>query len=233
MTVRIAVDELLAYVCADTPRASAQALHDWLMESPRLAAFVDAYRDKVRKKIRVARDTEGFRDLLSELETAGWLLREPRFTLTYEPYASRKTRGPDFAVTYRTHTTWNVEVARMRMPRDPQRESQRLTEIVCGKLSQMLPAMPNLLVLVSESHRLNVSEPMQQLKAHAERQDTTLFARHGFESRADFFRFYQRLSGILVRAAWDQSPRSPPSLWLNHQAKHPLPDTVVRILVAE
>src|SRR5712692_9134513 len=100
MAVRVTVDELLAYVCADTPHASAQPLHDWLMESPHFAAFVDDYRDKVSKKLRVARDTEGFRDLLSERETARWLLREPRFTLTYEPYASRKTRGPDFAVTY-------------------------------------------------------------------------------------------------------------------------------------
>jgi hypothetical protein len=53
-------------------------------------------------------------DLRGELEVAYHLLNERRLDVAYEPYASAKRRGPDFAVTYRANLVFNIEVARIR-----------------------------------------------------------------------------------------------------------------------
>lgn len=78
---------------------------------------------------------------------------------------------------------------------------------------------------------LAFSAAIAQLKERAEREEPALFTRYDFRSRSDFFKLYQRLSSILVRDTWDQSPVRPPSLWHNKQAKHPLPDPIARLLL--
>ncbi|HWQ84249.1 MAG TPA: hypothetical protein VN363_06765, partial [Anaerolineales bacterium] len=60
----------------------------WMERSPRFTAFVESYRNKIRKKLRLIRQPEAALDLRSELEAAYRLLADRRLELAYEPYAS-------------------------------------------------------------------------------------------------------------------------------------------------
>lgn len=238
------IQETLAYLFDHKPHVLAPHLTPWMSELPRFADFVAAHRDKIRKKIRGSRSADGFQDLRAELETAYLFLREKRFTLAYEPYGQGTGRGPDFAVTFRTRLTFNVEVTRMRRSVrendegepplfDPQAEGRRLAEIVSSKLSQMLPGMMNLLVIVADQPalcELEVGQVMNQLKQRAEQKEPQLFQRHSFRHTADFFKHYQRLSGVWLRSTGQLETGKCPVLWLNNQTKHPLPAPVCTIL---
>jgi hypothetical protein len=240
------IDETLRYLFDNIPHILLPAMSGWMNESPRFASFVETYRDKIRKKIRGIHHSDGFQDLQAELETAYLLLREQRFTLAYEPYGRGTMRGPDFAVTFKTRITFNIEVTRMRVSvqavdqkqaeqtrLDPQYEANRLADIVCSKLGQMLPSMMNLLVIVADSptvYEWDVGKAMLRLKQRAEQKDPRLYQRHGFRDTSDFFKHYQRLSTVLVRCAGKDEPDPSPILWLNNQAKHPLPAPIYTIL---
>jgi hypothetical protein len=105
--------------------------------------------------------------------------------------------------------------------------------VVSSKLSQMLPGMMNLLVIVADHKRiaeLDVARVMNQLKQRAEQKDHQLFRRHKFRDTADFFKYYQRLSGVLVRNPGHDEAGQRPILWLNNQTKHPLPAPICTIL---
>jgi hypothetical protein len=240
----VTIQEILNYLFDNTPPVLSPHLARWLDESPRFTAFVETHRDKIRKKVRTIQSSESFHDLLAELETAYFLLQEKRFTLAYEPYGKGTGRGPDFAVTFRTHTTFNVEVTRMRIssqesdkgeppPFDHQYESNRLADTVCSKLGQSLPSMMNLLVIMADHPamcELDISKAMTRLKQRAEQKEPHLFKRHGFRDPSDFFKHYQRLSGVLLRSRGDQETGKCPILWINNQAKHSLPAPVCTIL---
>src|SRR5947207_9376737 len=94
------------------------------------------------------------KDLRAELETAALLLRDERFTLEYEKYAASRQRGPDFTVTFKTHTPFNVEVRRIRSVEldDGNNEAPtgKLMAVLCDKVGQMPPSIINLLWLVAE-----------------------------------------------------------------------------------
>jgi hypothetical protein len=108
------VQELLSYIFGDATDFLAAQIADWALSSRRFRAFAITYRDKIRKKIRGTRDPEGLRDLQFELATAYFLLQEQQFTVEYEKFGTGKQRNPDFSVTYRTNTIFNVEVKRLR-----------------------------------------------------------------------------------------------------------------------
>src|SRR5436853_4649654 len=108
------IDELHTYIFDGRPNALADQFAGWLTTSARFRAFVTVYRDKIRKKIRGARDAEGRRDLQIEFATAYLLLQERYFSVEYEKYGTGKARGPDFTVTFRSRTIFNLEVTRMR-----------------------------------------------------------------------------------------------------------------------
>jgi len=236
--------ETLNYLFDNSPHVLASPLTHWMRESPRFAEFVETHRDKIRKKIRGIHRAGGFQDLRAELETAYLLLREKRFTLAYEPYGRGTGRGPDFAVTFRTRLTFNVEVRRLRISGraheagepplfDPQAEGRRMAEIVSSKLRQMLPSMMNLLVIMAEQQRiceLELGQVMNQLKQRAEQKEPQLFRRHRFRNPADFFKYYQRLSGVLLTRTGQPDNGPCPILWLNPQTKHPLPGPICTIL---
>jgi hypothetical protein len=100
--------------------------------------------------------------------------------------------------------------------------------MVCSKLGQLLPRHSNLLLVGMEAPLLTHGElhaTMLRVQQRAEANDSTLVQRHGFRDRADFFHHYQRLSAILVREIPLQSGE-PVVLWLNPQAKYPLPAKV-------
>ncbi len=108
------LDDLLDYIFDGKQPALYPEFEGWVRGSRRFRAFATSYRGKIRAKLKNVRDEGGMKDLRAELETAALLLREERFTLEYEKYAASKQRGPDFTVTFKTHTPFNVEVRRIR-----------------------------------------------------------------------------------------------------------------------
>ena len=245
---KVVITETLDYLFDNKPHILLPTLVQWMSESSRFATFVETYRDKIRKKIRTIPDAEGFYDLQAELETASLLLQEKRLALAYEPYGKGTGRGPDFAVTFKTNLTFNVEVTRLRLSNqendtgqnqavqpllDHQYAGRRLAEIAGNKLRQILPSMMNLLVIVADDSaicELDLDKVMIGLKQRAEQKDAQLFKRHDFRDPSDFFKHYQRLSGVLLRSAGERENGKCPLLWLNNQAKHPLPAPVCVIL---
>ncbi len=230
MPARIDRDALLAYWRTGAQALPLTPLECWLADSPRFAAFADQYRDKVRKKLRNTRDADGVRDVLCELETARCLLREPRFDVAYEAHAHTPGRAPDFTVTYRTHTRFHVEVARLRAAADA--GDERLAELVAGKLGQTLAGAMNVLVVWAGAggvERDGAERALKRLQARAERNDTVLFARYNFDDRGDFFKSYLRLSAVLLRLEGDASRA--PLLWHNKQARHALESPIARPLL--
>jgi hypothetical protein len=211
-------------------------LLQWMDASARFTAFVETYRDKIRKKVRVNRDLESLLDLRSELEVAARLLSDRRLEAAYEPYASAKIRGPDFAITYRANLVFNIEVARIRVePRDAEgldlaRKEERIVRILLDKLGQMQPGMANLLFINTHeavARAVHLEQLMQALKNRVEAKDPTFYAATRYSSPAAFYKDFLRLSGILV---WASAPDVQPHTWANKQARPGLAENVIRLV---
>jgi hypothetical protein len=239
-------DELLNYVFDGQSHLLAEPMATWLASSRRFTAFVAAFRDKIRKKLRATQDKESLLDLRLELETAYLLLQERPLSLVYEPEQSRQARCPDFAVTFTTSLTFMVEVTRLRAEAQegtlatPAPNSvltiplvgERLADTICSKLSQLLPQRSNVLIVGVEALHLTHSDlhtTMLRIQQRAEGNDSTFLQRHRFRDRDDFFHHYQRLSEILVRGTPLQAGE-PLVVWVNPQAKYPLPARVRTVL---
>lgn len=221
-------DDLIAYLFERQPHVLSGTLMQWLQVSTRFTAFVETYRDKVRKKIRLARDAESAMDLLGELEVAYCLLENRSLVVAYEPYASAKTRGPDFGVTYRTNLLFNVEVARIRRETstDPGRIEERILRIFLDKLGQMQPGMSNVLIIHARpelARAIDLGRLMQDIKLKAERRDPAFYAITRYEGPALFYKDFLHLSAILLWTA-----EMPP--WINKQARPVLPERVLRLV---
>src|SRR5215207_4710315 len=180
-------DELLTHIFAHERHALAAQLGEWVASSARFRAFAEQYRDKIRKKVRGTRDLEGLNDLTFELEIAYLLLSERRFAIEYEKGGVGKQRGPDFYVTFRTHTLFNVEVKRFRAPTidrttEPP-EYSRIAGTVCQKIGQLPAGMINILAIGSDTepyHAAHVAAAMAGLRTRAEHKDDPFFTRRGF-----------------------------------------------------
>jgi hypothetical protein len=228
------LDELMIYLFDGQPHPLAEPVAVWLEASRRFSAFATAFRDKIRKKLRVIRAEETLYDLRLELETAYLLLQERSLSLVYEPEHAGPGRRPDFAVTYTTSLSFMVEVTRMRTlatlgPEDGcVLQSERIADAICAKLGQLLPQRANILILGVDALHLTQSDlqsVMLRLQQRAERNDSALWTRYGFRDRSDFFRHYQRLSEVLVRGSQIEASESTIT-WINRQAKYPLPSKV-------
>ena len=225
--------ELLTYLFDGQAHILATPMESWLGASRRFAAFVNIFRDKIRKKIRVTHDPETVQDLRLELETAYLLLQEPTLSLAYEPESSKQVRSPDFAVTYTTSLTFMVEVTRLRTARSGSDsnlllESERLADAICSKLGQLLPQRSNMLLVGMDALSLTQSDlqaVLLRIQQRAEKNDSAFWQRYSFRDRADFFRHYQRLSEVVVRSFPLQS-EAPAIIWVNPQARHQLPSKV-------
>jgi hypothetical protein len=224
-------DELLAYIFARDVHALAAQFAMWLASSARFRAFAEQYRDKIRKKVRVTRDQEGLKDLTFELEIAYLLLSERRFAVEYEKGGVGKQRGPDFCVTFKTHTPFNVEVKRFRASTvdrtaEPP-EYSRIAGTACQKIGQLPAGMINILAISSDSERYNLSDvaaAMSGLRTRAERKDDPFFTGRGFLGASDFFKQYQRLSVVLFQTHPTDGDGQPIQLWLNAIARQRLPN---------
>ena len=239
------IDELMIYLFDGQVHLLAEPMATWLASSRRFTAFVTTFRAKIRKKLRLTQEQENLLDLRLELETAYLLLQERSLSLEYEPQGGRQARCPDFAVTFTTSVVFMVEVTRLRsaqnrtVPRPqghtlallaPSRtlQNERLADTICSKLGQLLPQHANVLLVGVESPGITHNDLraiMHTIQQGAERNDTAIVQRHHFRDRPDFFQHYQRLSELLVRGPQIQAGE-PVSVWVNPQAKYPLPSKV-------
>ena len=237
------IDELLAYLFDGQPHLLATSMATWLASSRRFTAFVNTYHNKIRKKLRATQEMERLLDLRLELETAYLLLQERALSLVYEPPTGGQSRGPDFAVTYTTSTSFMVEVTRgLAQVQEPALSFQNapirslagewIADMVCSKLSQLLPKYTNILLVGVESPWLtqhSLRAAMLNLQQRAERNDAAIVQRNGFRDRAHFFQHYRRLSELLIRGPHLESGE-PLIGWVNPQAKYPLPSKVRAVL---
>jgi hypothetical protein len=192
------------------------ALAEWVKTDRRFRAFAEAYRGKIRRKLRTNTDPDTAADLYFELDVGRWLLREPRMEVEYETFDARQG-GPDYTVTFRVNTRFNVEVRRIRTAETGDDRVRKLTDILASKTKQMPPGAINLLVLSDGAPPGgDLADAAAALRGLAERKDDAFFARRGYPGAADFLRQYRQLSGAAFRAAGGV-------LWLNSLAKRPLP----------
>ncbi len=224
------LDELLNAIFDGSNTDFFPEFEGWVRDSRRFRAFATSYRGKIRAKLRNVRDESGLKDVRAELETAALLLREERFTLEYEKYASLKQRGPDFTVTFKTHTPFNVEVRRIRaVELDDENTEARLVKlmaVLCDKVNQMPPSIRNLLWLVAERElsEADLTQSTLMLRQKAERKDEEFFTRRGFENASDFLRQYRQLSGIVLYQTRGNT------VWLNSLARHKVPPEIVNAI---
>ncbi len=221
-------DELLASVFGDETYALREACARWFASSRPFRAFFEENAAKIRRKVRQVGDAESLHDLLLELDTARRLLAERRVTLAYERYLAEKTRGPDFTVTFKGHVVFNVEVRRLRAPTS----AGKLGDVIAEKLRQMPPSASNVLLVGVDAGAtvdLDPAVTMKRLIQRAEAKHDDFFIERGFRDARDFLRDLLRLSGALLRAHWDDAAAGS-TLWVNPQARHPLPTDVQKLL---
>lgn len=224
--------DLIAYIFEGKSHQLSGELMQWMEASSRFTEFVETYRDKIRKKIRITRQTRNVPDLHGELEVAYCLFNDRRLDVAYEPYANAKRRNPDFAVTYRDNLVFNIEVAHIRVEQNGvnrinlPRKEERIQRILLDKLGQMLPGMANLLVIHTHedlAKSIDLSQLMQEIKIRAEKRDPYFYSASGYANPAAFYKDFLHLSGILF---W--VPGTQP--WINKQARASLSEKVMRLV---
>jgi hypothetical protein len=199
----------------------------WVRGSRRFKAFATNYRAKIRAKLRNAREEAVMKDVRAELETAALLLRDERFTLEYEKYAASRGRGPDFTVTFKTHTPFNVEVRRIRSVElgegDAEARTVKLMAVLCDKVGQMPPSIVNLLWLTAERQisEADLNHAVGTVRQLAEGKAEDFFKKRGFDSAASFLKQYRQLSGIVLRQSGETV------VWLNSLARHKAPPEIM------
>ncbi len=222
--------ELLSSIFGSETHALSEACAAWSESSRPFRAFLEENAGKIRKKTRQAGDAQSLLDLRLEMDAAYHLLADRRVALAYERFLANKLRGPDFTVTFKGHIIFNVEVRRLRPPVP----TGKFGAVICEKLHQLPPSAMNVLLIgadTSASTDLDSAATMKRLIQRAEaRQDDFLIER-GFRDGRDFLRALQRLSGLLLRANGDDTASPSPALWLNPQARHPLPADVQKLLL--
>lgn len=190
-------------------------LGDWLAGSSRLRAFVDANRDKIRKKVRLATTDDTRLDLWAELRVATRLLSDRRIELAFEAYGSGN-RGPDFTATYRAGRELNLEVTRRHGP-----AAGGLQRTILTKLRQLPPSRANVLVVAMDAAVDGPPDPapvLRELRARGDRRDDAWFAAHGLADAATFHQGVLRLSAVVT---WTEPPdgRSSAIAWTNPGAR--------------
>jgi hypothetical protein len=226
-----ALDELLNSIFDGKKSAFAAEFESWLRSSRRFKAFATSYHSKIRTKLKNVRDEGGMKDLRAELQTAVLLLREERFSLEYEKFAASKRRSPDFTVTFKTHTPFNVEVRRIRSlelsAENPEAHLIKLTAALCDKIGQTQPSMMNLLWLIDEASlsEADLTLAINGLLQLAQNKVEDFFRKYHYESATDFLKHYRQLSGIVLQQNGENR------IWQNSQARHKLPSEIVNAIL--
>lgn len=220
---------LVDYLLDGVEDPLADEMAGWLADSGHFRGFVQANRDKIRKKLRGATDADARRDVQLELKVAQRLLADHRIDVAFEAYGSTKG-GPDFTVTFRGERAFNLEVTRMR------RLSGAGTDAtpILGKLRQLPPSVPNAVLLAFDGIRgeaFDVAAATRALRARADAKDEAYFTGRGFDGTRGFYRRYLRLGAVLVwcdGAIGDDRV----NLWRNRSARITVPDRAIRACVA-
>ena len=221
--------ELLTAIFGGDSHSLREACVLWVASSRPFRAFLEENAGKIRKKARQAGDAESLRDLQLEMRAAYHVLADRRVSLTYERYLAEKQRGPDFTVTFKGHIVFNIEARRLRAPVT----DSRLGEAICGKLGQMPPSAVNVLLVgmdIGAPTSPDGATIMKSLVHRAEAKRDAYFAERGFRDARDFLRALQRLSALLLLPGWDAALPPDPALWLNPQARFPLPADAQKLL---
>ena len=217
---------LLEQEISDAPGAE---LVEWLAASPRFRAFAETYRDKIRKKLRSASDTERRRDVRAELQIARLLLADRRFELEFEAYGSGKV-GPDLTVWFRGARSFNLEITRRRGTPDP----SGIGSTVLAKLRQLPPSVPNALLIAidaDQAHAVDVAGLARAIRARADAKDEAFFTERGFDGTRGFYERYLRLGAVFVRAEAAASDARA-TVWTNGSARIAMPETAARAALA-
>lgn len=209
----------------DASDALAEEVATWVAGSRRFRAFAEANRDKIRKKLRGATDTEGRRDVRAELRAAHLMLADRRIDLAFEAYGSGKP-GPDFTVVYRAARSFNLEVTRMRRSPDAARHGGPLL----AKLRQLPPSSPNAVVVAIEgetAEAFDVAAATRALLARATAGDEAFFIQRRFAGTRAFHEGYLRLGAVMV---WCEPAvgDAQAALWTNRSARMPVPERALR-----
>ena len=197
----------------------------WLASLPRFRAFVDAHRDKIRKKLRLATDLDARKDVRAELRIARLVLADRNIELAYEPGGVAEG-GPDFSVTYRRGRPFNLEVTRPRW-RSFMAQGSRP---ILAKLRQLPAGVPNVLVLVlpaDGAHDWDVREVIRDLRARADAKEESFFVRRRFGGTRDFYERFLRLSAVAMHAE-GIATGSTTNSWINPSARIAVPDAALR-----
>lgn len=205
----------------DEDGAMADELRRWLAESRRLRAFVERHRDKLRKKLRSAREPGARLDVRAEILVARALLADRRMELGWETSGSA-AGGPDFQLVYRDHVALNLEVTRWRG--DP----AALERQVATKLRQLPPSAANALILVGPRESpVDLDDVLGSLEERADRGDDAFFVRHGLDGVRGYRARRRRLGGVF---AWPHSRATRAAQWTNPTARIPLPPDAARAI---
>jgi hypothetical protein len=229
MTKRI--DELVQSICGPGDHPLAPLLRGWAEESRLFLGFAEANATKIRKKARLAALDDALADLLAELAIAALLLRDRRFTLCYEAQRPEGGRAPDFQVGFKAHSTFHVEVTRLRPSEGA--GAARLARVICDKSGQLPPGAMNVLAVVlppAVSGEALAPTAVRLLDSFRQ-PGASPTAELRLENVQAYLRYRQRISAIALCAlseAW-----RPLSVWLwsNPQARHPLQPEIKRYLV--
>ena len=198
----------------------------WLAASPRFRSFVDANRDKVRKKLRGATTLDARLDMRAELWVAARIVADRRFELAFEAYGSGR-RGPDFTITYRAGRPFNVEVTRRHGSGDV-----ALEPVIIAKLRQLPPSVSNVLVVIVDAERPlpDPSVTLRDLRARADRRDDAFFRTAGLDGSNAFNAGSLRLGAVLAVAPGTDGSARVAHSW-NAGARIALPAPTLRALV--
>jgi hypothetical protein len=225
----ITIDRLMEHLFGEAPAsAMADELSAGLAGSRRFRAFVDANRDKIRKKLRGAVDDGARQDVRAELRVAQLLLADRRIELAFEPYGS-SIGGPDFLVTYRGHPAFNLEVTRRR----PGSRSGADGGALLAKLRQLPPSVANVVLVAAEGGRaepLDIAAAMRSLQVRADAGDDRFFAERGLDGTRGFRQRSLRLGAVI---GWFETRSGEARVirWTNPSARIAVPEPAARALV--
>lgn len=139
------ISELLEFIFSGRKSTLYYEFEGWLKQSRRFQSFALEYQSKIRAKLKNAPEAGRLKDLRAELQVAFVLLSSDKLAVEYEIYASSKQRGPDFTVTFKVHSPFNVEVRRLpNLPPSKDARTIKLMTVLCEKCKQLPPSMPTL-----------------------------------------------------------------------------------------
>ena len=206
----------------------ADELATWASASRRFREFVEAHRDKIRKKLRGATDAEALRDVRAELRLAHLLLGDRRIELAYEPYGAGKA-GPDLSITYRATQRLNVEVTRLRRTPD----AAAVAGLLLAKLHQLPPSAPNVLVAAIDGPVAAepVIEAVAWLRGRADAKHEPFFVERGFAGSRGFYDRFLRLGAVVI---WSEGSEADArsTTWVNRSARIAVPERALRAIVS-